>query len=406
MYGEAVQLLSGVKNPQNPLFLYYMGYCLSQNGRADQAQKTIQQARNLNYDYVFPYRSESERVLRYAISADPSSPYGHYLLGNLLYENRPDEAMAAWKAAAEIEPDQPMIQRNLAFGAYHHQHQADRAIELLANAIELSPDHPLWYDELLTYYEASGRGPEECLRILAENEEIVRRNVSAPKGLVKLYNLNGKFDHAIRLLDSHHFRTWEGGRSIYWYHVDAHVLKATELMSEEYYPEAISHLKRAMEYPENLEVGKPTNDERNALVYYLTGLAYEKMDHEELAMEAFAKSAGCENSRAWPDLDYYQGLSFTKLGEPEKATEKFNELESRAERMLEEGRSESGIGIDEDGSAGTMKSVSEGYYLLGLAYLGKGDSQRAQEMFTEAVKRNQYNLWAQYYHANGNIGAL
>jgi tetratricopeptide (TPR) repeat protein len=351
----------------------------------------------MSHDYVFPYRSESERVLRHAVEADPSGALGHYLLGNLQYDKRPDEAMAAWEAAAAIDPELTMVRRNLAFGTFHHRDQVNNAIDLLTGAIQKTPDHPLWYAELVSYYEASDRDPKECLGLLEANRETVLKNVSAPQGLVKLYNLTGAYENAIQLLGSHHFRTWEGGRSIYWHYVDAHVLRALDLMGLARYEEAIDHLVKAMEYPENLEVGKPLNDERNALMYYLMGKAYSEMGQENDAREAFLKSVECENSWSWPDLNFYQGLSYRELGETDRAKEKFDLLEGRGSNMLEQHLSAQGIGVEDGGSMTGKKSASEGYYLLGLASLGLEDHQKAIELFQKAAAFNPYHLWAKYY---------
>jgi len=400
LFDEMVTLLSEVNEPQHPLFLMYQAFALARSGREEEARQVLTSASIANYDDAFPYRTETERVLKYAIGADPESPYPHYLLGNLLYDHRPDEAIAEWETAADQGIPLPMVRRNLAFGAFHRQNDVDKAIGLLAGAIGESPDNPLWYDELLTYYEASDRDPKECLALLEANEAVVRRNVSAPKGLVNLYNLNGEYDRAIQLLDTHHFRTWEGGRSIYWHHVDAHVMKALELMDQESYPEALTHLQRAMEYPENLEVGKPLNDERNAMVLYVMGRVYERMGEKSDARDAYELCANCDNSRAWPDLDYYQGLALQKLGQQDDALGKFDDLAERGTRMLERGENSSGTGVEERADAEALKSVSEGYYLLGLSALGKGEKEQASEMFTRATEMFRGHLWANYFRIN------
>ena len=45
-----------------------------------------------------------------------------------------------------------MVWRNLAFGAFHHQKNPEKAIEYLTKALNDSPDHPYWYSELAEYY--------------------------------------------------------------------------------------------------------------------------------------------------------------------------------------------------------------------------------------------------------------
>jgi hypothetical protein len=57
----------------------------------------------------------------------------------------------------------------------------------------------------------------------------------------------------------------------------------------------------------------------------------------------------------------------------------------------------SGIAVEEGGMVANMRSLSEGYYLQGLACLGKGDETKAKEFFIQSLNVSQYNLWAKYY---------
>ena len=224
-------------------------------------------------EYVFPYRIETERVLKEVIKLNSEDGVAHYLLGNLLYDKRPNEAMESWRRAAEVDESMAMVWRNMAFAAFYHQKKPKRAIEYLNKAISLDNSNPLWYSELSKYYDASEEDYANNLAVLRKNLDVVKKDVAAPKTYVELLNLNGEFDTAINFLDTHHFRTWEGGRSIYWRYVDAHTLKAIELTKAENYADAITHLTKALEYPENLEVGKPTHDEKSAMIFYYLGLA-------------------------------------------------------------------------------------------------------------------------------------
>lgn len=400
MYDEAVNLFSRIKDPHNPLFLYYQAYVMANSGQESAAKTLVALANRKSFDYVFPYRTESEKVLRHAAKVDPNSVFPPYLLGNLLYDHRPEEAIIAWDEAAKIDSDFPMLWRNLAFGAFHHQKNPEKAIEYLTKALIDSPDHPYWYSELAEYYEASDRDPRECLAILDSHIETVKRDVAAPKDLVNLYNLTGEYDKAIDLLTTHHFRTWEGGREIYWYYVDAHVLKALALMKENKDKEAVEYLKKALLYPENLEVGKPLDDERNAMIYYVMAQAMERTGNRKEAQQYYRNCVEAKNSHAWPDLKYYQALALQRMGDSAKAIELLDHLAAEVRRRVESLGPVSGIGVEEGGTVANMKSLSEGYYLQGLASLGKGKELEAEEFFIKSLDAYRYNLWAKYYLEN------
>jgi tetratricopeptide (TPR) repeat protein len=408
LFDDAVRLFSEVQNPENPLFLYYQAFAMAGTGLEDDARILVESAGNKSPEYVFPYRLESEKVLRYAMQAAPSNAAPCYLLGNLLYEHRPEEAIQAWNAAADMDGNAAegtdgnaaMVWRNLAFSSFYHEKSAEKAIEYLKRALDESPDHPYWYSELVEYYQASDREPEECLAIMDSRVDIVRRDVAAPKGLVMLYNLNGAYDKAIALLDTHHFRTWEGGRDIYWHYVDAHVLKALDLIEEKKYREAMEHLRRGMEYPENLEVGKPLNDERNALIYYVMAQVAERMGNKKEAQQYYAECIGARNSGAWPDLVYYQALSLRKTGRTSESDELLDRLDKDGKRRMESAGSRSGIGVEESGAMAGKESLSEGYYLQGLACLGKGNKVEGKDFMTRSLNAYRYNLWAKYQLQN------
>ncbi len=393
MWDEAIQLLNSLQQPKNPLVHYYKAWFYNKTEQKDEVKKAMANAENLSLEYCFPFRQETEEVLKYAIENSNNKARPYYLLGNLLYDRRPVEAINAWGKAVELDDQFAMVWRNLAFGAFYHEDDIEKAIEYINKAISLDQSHPLWYAEMAEYYDLSEKDFRPCLKIMEENIEVVKSDVSAPKSLVKFYNLNGDYDKGIKLLGNHHFRTWEGGRVIYYHYVDAHTLKALELIDSKDYTQAISELQRAMEYPDNLEVGKPLNDERNAMIYYYLGIAHEGLGRSDQAEDYFSKSVNAQNSRSWPDLLYYQGLAYEKLGKSDDAEKKYTELIQRGDRQLERGKTGSGIGVEEQ-TKRANKSISEAYYLKALGSLGFNQKEQARLLLKLALEAYPNNLWA------------
>jgi tetratricopeptide (TPR) repeat protein len=390
---DGAVLLSSLENPKTPLIGYYLSYFQAESGNEAAALRTLQSNKEASLNYAFPYRPETEMVLMKAIGMSPKDATAYYLLGNLLYDHRPKEAMEAWQMSGKISSSIPMVPRNMAFGAFYADKDPNKAIEHITRAISLDNSNPIWYSELSKYYDESDADFKENLAILKKNLSIVKKDVTAPKTYVELLNLSGNYDEAIQFLDQHHFRTWEGGRETYWHYVDAHTLKAKELLKDKDPRKAIYHLERALEYPENLEVGKPTHDEKNAMIYYFIGEAYSQMGKNKKATEAYQKSALAENGRNMHDLLFYQAKSNEKLGQVDESQQMFRALIERALLQRNKGTNNTLVAVEE-ASATNNKAISNSYFLEALGNMGLGKHQQAEELLKEALRVYKNNLWA------------
>jgi len=394
LYDDGLRLISSLQNPKNPLVYFYLAWLYEKTGQPAKAKEMLTAATRQSYDYCFPYREETQDILANAVEKDPQNAEALYLLGNLLYDKRPDDAIQAWQKAITIKNNFPMVWRNLAFGEFFHNSNKDKAIEYQQKAISFDANHPRWYSELESYYDLSAYSYKECLAILEKNSDVVKRDVTAPQKLVKLYNLDGAYDKAIDLLKTHHFRTWEGGTEIHNHYVDALTMKGLELMKAGKNKEAITLFNEALLYPVNLEVGKPTNDGRAAMIWYFTGQAYEKSGQKSKAKEFYVKSSNANNGR-WLDLDYYKAKSFEALGQTDKSKELFNDLISRGENTLQRGAARTGIAVEE--AADKNAVYSQAYLLQALGYSGLGNEAKAKELMELALKNYSNNLWVNYY---------
>lgn len=390
---DGLSLLSSIKNPKNVLVLYYEAWFHAMMGDKVKAEELLTKTKTSSLDYIFPYRPETEIVLNKAIEIDAQNPTAYYLLGNLLYDKRPEEAITAWQKATEIDNTIPMVWRNLAFASFYHDKNPSQAIEYMKKAISADNSNPLWYAELSKYYDESDIDFKENLDILKNNLDVAKEDVLAPKTYVQLLILNGNYDEAIDFLNTHHFRTWEGGRETYWHYVDAHVLKAKQLINDKKYQEAIDHLEKALEYPENLEVGKPTHDEKNAMIYYYMGEAYAQMGNSIIAKESYQKSASAENGRGMYELLYFQAKSNEKLGQNEEAKKMYNDLIELAQQQRS-GEANNTLVAVEEASATNKKAISESYFLEALGNMGLGKTDESKHLLKISLETYKNNLWA------------
>jgi tetratricopeptide (TPR) repeat protein len=151
MIDDGLQLLSTLEKPTDPLIEYYLVWLYSNINQADKVKEHLEHAEKLSIDYCFPYRKETLSVLEYIIQLDPEQAIPYYLLGNLLYDKRPSDAIVAWEKALKADGNLGMVYRNLAFGAFYHENDMEKAIQYMKKAIEIDPDHAIWYAELEQY---------------------------------------------------------------------------------------------------------------------------------------------------------------------------------------------------------------------------------------------------------------
>lgn len=393
LFDEAINLLSSLENPNNSLINYYLAYLYSNENNSNKAKEELQKANRISLKYTFPYRVETEVVLNHVLNLDKQNARAYYLLGNLLYDNRPEEAIDAWRQASDLNNSIPMVERNLAFGSFYHEKNADKAVAYMQKALEKDNSNDLWYAELSKYYDASSLDYKESLQTLEKNISIAKNDILAPKMYVKLLNLNGDYSKALDFLKNHHFRTWEGGRESYWHYVDSKALRARELMTEDKLEEAISHLNDAFDYPINLEVGKSSSDEKNALIHYYLGEVYNQMGNNKKAKEHYTKSINSDNGYRMYDLVFFQGMSHTKLSNNQDANKIFQGLIDTGKSLLDKGSDNELIAVEE-ASVNNNQLFAYSYYLQALGYKGLGENEKAKTLYQKSLEYYKNNLWA------------
>lgn len=103
----------------------------------------------------------------------------------------------------------------------------------------------------------------------------------------------------------------------------------------------MAHLQQALVYPLNLGEGKLAGAQENNIYYYI-GLAYEGLGQEQLAAESYrTASQGLEEPSSAmyyndqpPEMIFYQGLAWRKLGNEKEAKRRFNKLIDYAEQHI------------------------------------------------------------------------
>ncbi|WP_143261970.1 tetratricopeptide repeat protein, partial [Allokutzneria sp. NRRL B-24872] len=134
------------------------------------------------------------------------------LLGHWLYANgRPDDACAAWNAAAALDPDDPVVWRNLGLAAFNHLGDADQACAAYDSALAVAPEDARLIFERDQLDARRGVPPGQRLDRLLRVRALVETRDDATIELAHLLLSAGRLDEARELLLSRTFQPWEGG---------------------------------------------------------------------------------------------------------------------------------------------------------------------------------------------------
>jgi len=368
-----------------PMIYYYLGYYWEQKGNPDKALDYYQLASRMPPDYCFPFRWESITVLERATRMNPADARALYYLGNLLYDHQPLKAITEWEKSRQLDGTLATVHRNLALAYARNDNNVEKAITSLEKAITCNKEDPRLYFELDQLYELQGTSPQKRLALLENNHQTILKYDDALAREIILHMQLGHYNRAIDLLEGHTFHIWEGGGRIHDVYVDAHLMRGKQKFNEKKLAEALDDFMQALEYPDNLQVGRPARGGRDSQIYYYIGKTHEALGAREKAQVFYEKSV--IDAHGWSEIRYYQGLSYRKINQEEKALQIFDGLIASAEDQLK-----SNTEMDFFAKFGEKQSdllhKANAYYLLGLGYLGKEQKIEAKKAFEKVLTFN------------------
>ena len=384
------------QNRVNPLIYYDLGYFAMQSGQPGDAAGYFHLAARMPTDYVFPFRLEEVKVLEAAMQANPGDARAPYYLGNLLYDRQPDVAVKEWEKSAAIDGSFSLVHRNLAQGYEQSQNDTPKAIASMERAVALDPDNARLRFELDMLYEAGNVAPQKRLASFESNPALAAERSDAMTQEAKVYLLVGRYEQALQLLKTHRFHNWEGYGDVHDVYVDACLLAGERELRAGKFNEALGDFQAALEYPENLEVGRPYHESRRPEVDYWLGVAYGKLGNSAESMEMFrhaVSAPGPEQGREQPEMLYYAGLAAQKLGRSAEATRFFGELIGKGDEALAT-RPEADYFAKFGQRRSRRLRLAEAHYVIGLGKLGMGEAAKARGEFQEALNLDVNHLGA------------
>ncbi len=397
---EAKTLLSQAINGGNkqlrqyPTIHYYLASIYNSEGNLTKAEAYLKIAQNLPTDYCFPYRFETIDVYKTAIQLNPGGSRAYYYLGNLLYDKQPEEAIRRWVKASQYEPGLAVAERNIGWGYNQTYGNLKNAITAYEKAIQQDKTQPRFYYELDKLYEKNGTGIDIRRELLTENHEIVSQRPDAFLQEIQVLSLSGDYKKAIEYLTNHFFPRQEGVDNLHEIYVDACLGQGLTEFKAANYEAALHYFQMADEYPENHQIGRNDNYEKNAQIYYCQAVTYERLKNRKTANQLYEKINKTEVRS--PEFEFYKALALQKTGKTEVVKKLEKEIEQRGKQLITEAGEDDFFSKFGDKELPNLRQ-SNGNYLLGLANLLKGNDERAYNQFESAVQINPGHLWSHIF---------
>ena len=376
----------------NPIGDYAAGFFWTQFAGEHNGRIHYDQAAAMPPGYCFPHRFEEEVFLRHAMKVGTNDARAPYYLGCLLYDNQPENAIKAWEESRKRDDKFALTHRNLALAYAQHEKNVPKAIASLEKAVELNPNEPRFFYELDVQYEAGGAPVAQRLAMLTKHHAVVTGRDDALTREIVLLTVAGQADRAVALLRGRHFRNWEGSSQIHNVYVDACLAHGQQLAAEKKSREALREYQAALEYPENLEVGRARRAPRTAQIQYHIGTAQEALGDAAAAKAAFEKAAAGRD-RGSSESSYFHGLALQKLGRADEAKPIFERLVKAGEEQLTQVETADYFAKFGEKQSERVRKANA-HYLIGLGQLGLGEKAKAEAEFKQALELHPAHLGA------------
>ena len=314
----------------------------------------------------------------------PDDARAPYYLGCLLYDNRPDDAIRAWEIARDRDASFALVHRNLGLAYAQHGKDVSKAIASYEKAGELNPEDPRLFYELDVQYEAAGTPVAKRLEMMAKHHDAVAQRDDALSREIVLLTVAGQCDRALNLLGSRRFRNWEGTSEIHNVYVNACLRRGVQRFAAGKHREALGDFEAALEYPENLEVGKARRSSRMAEIQYRIGTARAALGETREARAAFEQAASSKD-RTPGESAYYRALALRELGRSDEAAPLFEGLIEAGQEQLKQGEAADYFAKFGEKQAERVRQA-QAHYLIGLGQLGLGRTAEARTTFARVLE--------------------
>ena len=301
----------------HPFTFYWLGFFADAARRPGDARSYFAEGSRLSPDYVFPFRAESEAVLRKALDYFPEDWKLNYYLGTFLAARRRyEEALGYLLRAARSDPPYAVLHRNIGELYWKKKSDPARAAEAYEKALALDPSESSFYVALDRLYKELDR-PEARKALFRSAPREVMQDFTVLLRKAEYFIDTGDYTRALSILRTHTFLPWEGWKGAHTLYVKALRARAKKFMEGGKYRKAIADIEAAMEYPENLGTGKPYDPDYVWEYFHLAECRHALGDSRR-SREFYEKTVS-ETRRTYPAAVRMRAEALERLGKKDEA---------------------------------------------------------------------------------------
>ncbi|WP_277484089.1 DUF5107 domain-containing protein [Catalinimonas alkaloidigena] len=309
------------QSPENTIVTLWLAYLNQEN--TEEGKKYLDEAVAQSAAFVAPFRSETLKVLEWAVSQQKQWKLHYYLGLNYWAKNQMDKAVEQFKACGE-QPDFPPFY--LSRAELLEKTEGKDKEDDLRKALTLNEE--LWNSwHLLLQYLNKEEKYEEELKMAVQAYRMFPDNYVIGMDYAQALLHNDQYEQSLTLLDKIHVLPYEGaseGRAIY---ERAHLKAAMAQMDKNNYKKAVKILQASLEWPENLGVGKPYNPDESEQDFLLAH-AYQRLGQTRKADQHLQQIVQrYENSSNGGVNSLLLLGALKKLGKTDELSKKLSELE-------------------------------------------------------------------------------
>jgi tetratricopeptide (TPR) repeat protein len=319
----------------HPIPWYTLSWLASSLGKEEASRQYLAQAETASPRYCFPARLEEMIVLEDALRRNPAAAKASYYLGNLYYDKRRyEDAIGCWRRSVELDGGFSIPWRNLGIAEFNVLHNPQQADRMYRCAFKADPEDARVLYEWDQLKKRTGvAGPEERLSSLDEHPHLVERRDDLSVEYIALLNQCGKWDAALKRLETRRFNPWEGGEGLVSaQYVHAHRSLGRAALADGRADEALHHFEAARCFPKNLGEGKHLLTLERDLDYF-SGLAAQQLGDSAAAHRYW--NAGAAPLPVMGTHSYFQALSMLALGHSEAGRAVLSSLQEFAAAQMQ-----------------------------------------------------------------------